>query len=122
MHQDVPHLAAFRLAPGCRFLTLPHPFYGDEHMAKKSTNFNKTNIPKLPDDKPAVYRIQTEGGKDNYIGIAKRGRVTERIAEHLGEVPGAKVKIEQHSSVQDAKASEARLIKRQQPKYNKDGK
>jgi len=91
-------------------------------MAKKSTNYNKTNIPKLPDDKPAVYRIQTESGKDNYIGIAKRGRVTERIAEHLGEVPGAKVKIEQHSSVQDAKVAEARLIKRQQPKYNKDGK
>lgn len=91
-------------------------------MAKRTTNYNKTGIPKLSAGKPAVYRIQTESGKDNYIGIAKRGRITERIAEHLGEVPGAKVKIEQHSSVQDAKASEARLIKRQQPKYNKDGK
>lgn len=91
-------------------------------MAKKSTKYNKTNIQKLSDDKPVVYRIQTEGGKDNYVGIAKRGRVTERITEHLGEVPGAIVKIEQHSSIQDAGASEARIIKEQQPKYNKDGK
>ncbi len=91
-------------------------------MAKKTTKYDKTSIQKLPDDKPAVYRIQTEGGKDNYVGIAERGRVTERITEHLGDVPGAKVKIEQHSSIQDARASEGRIIKQQQPKYNKDGK
>ncbi|MBL4809392.1 MAG: hypothetical protein JKY43_04965 [Phycisphaerales bacterium] len=91
-------------------------------MAKKTTNYNKANIPSLPNDKPVVYRIQTENGKDNYIGIAQRGRVNDRIAEHLGEIPGSKVKIEQHSSIQDARASEARLIENQQPKYNKDGK
>jgi excinuclease UvrABC nuclease subunit len=91
-------------------------------MPRKTTKYDKTSIQKLPDDKPAVYRIQTEGGKDNYVGIAKRGRVTERIAEHLGDVPGATVKIEQHSSIQDAQASEAQIIKQQQPKYNKDGK
>ena len=91
-------------------------------MAKKTAKYDKTNIPKLPNDKPAVYRIQTEGGKDNYVGTTKRGRVTERIAEHIGEVPGAKVKIEQHSSIQDAHKSEARIIKQQQPKYNEDGK
>ena len=91
-------------------------------MAKKTTKYDKSNVQKLPDDKPAVYRIQTEGGKDNYVGVAKRGRVPERIAEHLGVVPGAKVKIEQHPSIQDAKASEARIIKRQQPKYNEEGK
>lgn len=91
-------------------------------MAKKTAKFNKTDIPKLADEKPVVYRIQTDGGKDNYVGIAKRGRVGERIAEHLGEVPGAKVKIEQHTSIVDARASEKRIIKRQQPKYNDQGK
>ena len=90
-------------------------------MAKKKADYNKTAVEKLADDKPVVYRIQTEGGKDNYVGVAKRGRVGERIAEHLGEIPGAKVKIEQHASIQDAKASEARIIKRQQPKYNDQG-
>ncbi len=87
-------------------------------MAQKRADYNKTDVEKLADDKPVVYRIQTEGGKDNYVGVAKRGRVSDRIAEHLGEIPGAKVKIEQHANIQDAKASEARIVKRQQPKYN----
>ncbi len=91
-------------------------------MANKKADYNKTAVEKLADDKPVVYRIQTEGGKDNYVGVAKRGRVGLRIAEHLGEIPGTKVKIEQHASIQDAKASEARIIKRQRPKYNVRGK
>jgi len=91
-------------------------------MAKKTTNYNKTGIQKLSDDKPVVYQIQTESGKLNYVGVAKRGRVTDRIAEHIGQVPGAKVKIQQHASIQDAKASEARIIKQQQPRYNNQGK
>lgn len=90
-------------------------------MAKKTADYNKIAVEKLADDKPVVYRIQTKRGSDNYVGVAKRGRVGERIAEHLGEIPGAKVKIEQHASIQDAKASEARIIKRQQPKYNDQG-
>ncbi len=91
-------------------------------MAKKTADYNKTGVDKLAGDKPVVYRIQTGGGKDNYVGVAKRGRVSERIAEHLGEIPGTKVKIEQHSTIRDAKDSEARIIKRQQPKYNDQGK
>lgn len=91
-------------------------------MAKKTANFNKNDIQNLPNDKPVVYRIQTEGGKDNYVGSAQRGRASERIGEHLGEVPGAKVKIEQYPSIGTAQASETRIIKRQQPKYNKKGK
>ncbi len=89
---------------------------------KKTADYSKTGIEKLADDKPIVYRIQTESGKVNYVGVAKRGRVSDRIAEHLGEIPGAKVKIEQHATIQDAKASEARIIKLQQPKYNDKGK
>lgn len=91
-------------------------------MARKTASYNKTDIQKLSDGKPAVYRIQTGSGKDNYVGVAKRGRVAGRIAEHLGEIPGAKVKIVQHSSIQDAKDSEARIIKQQKPKYNDKGK
>lgn len=91
-------------------------------MAKKTADYNKTGIEKLADDKPIVYRIQSKSGKDNYVGVAKRGRVSDRIAEHLGEIPGDKVKIEQHANIQDAKASEARIIKRQQPKYNDKSK
>jgi hypothetical protein len=95
-------------------------------MAQKTVDFNKTGISKLPDDKPVLYRIQTEGGKTNYAGIAQRGRVQERIAEHLpaskDPVPGEKVQIEQMKSIDDARGKETRVIARSKPKYNDQGK
>ena len=64
-------------------------------MARKTAKFNHGGAAKLPNDKPVVYRIQTESGKTNYVGTAKRGRVQERIQEHLdaGNIPGAKVQV-----------------------------
>lgn len=91
-------------------------------MASKKVNYNKTGIEKLADDKPAVYKIETDTGKNNYTGSAQRGRVRERIQEHLGEIPGAKVRIEQTGSINEAREKEARIIKQSQPKYNKQGK
>lgn len=91
-------------------------------MGTKKTNYNKTCIENLPDDKPVLYRIETDAGKLNYVGIAQRGRVQERLREHLAEIPGATVKIEQFKSIQDAREKEARVIKRNHPKYNEQGK
>jgi excinuclease UvrABC nuclease subunit len=95
-------------------------------MATKSANFNKSSIEKLPNDKPAIYRIQTDSGKTNYVGVAKRGRVLDRIEEHLPNgkdpVPGAKVKIEQMPSIDAAREKEANIISRAEPKYNEKGK
>ncbi len=68
-------------------------------MGTKTTKYTKPSIKDLPNDKPVLYRIETEGGRLNYAGIAKRGRVRARIDEHLGEIPGATVKIEQFASV-----------------------
>ena len=91
-------------------------------MATKKVKYNKSGIDQLPNNKPVLYRIDSAGGNQNYVGIAKRGRVKERIAEHLGEIPGAKVRIEQFNSVDEARQKEARVIKRSKPKYNKQGK
>lgn len=91
-------------------------------MAKKTVNFNQKGINKLSNDKPVLYKIETERGKPNYIGVAKKGRVQDRVSEHLGEIPGTKVNIEQFSSIKDAQKKEANVIKRSQPKYNKKGK
>ena len=90
-------------------------------MANKTVSFNKTGAEKLPNDKPVVYKIETESGKTNYVGTAQRGRVTDRIQEHLdnGKIPGAKVKVEQFSSIRDAEKKEQNIISRTQPKYNK---
>ncbi len=95
-------------------------------MTRKTVDFNKTGIGKLPDDKPAVYKILTEGGGNNYTGIAKRGRVQERLTEHLpggkDYVPGSKVQIEQMDSIQEARTKETRIIVRSKPKHNEQGK
>lgn len=94
----------------------------EDIMATMKVNFTKSGIANLPNDKPALYRIETEGGRENYVGIAHRARVRERIAEHLGEIPGANVRIEQFGSVDDARAKERNVIKRAKPKYNEQGK
>lgn len=90
-------------------------------MARK-TKYNKTSIDKLPNDKPALYRIKTPGGSENYVGVAQKGRLTDRLHEHLGDIPGATVEFEQFSSIADARKKESNVIKRNQPKYNKKGK
>lgn len=91
-------------------------------MGSKKVNYNKTNIGKLPNDKPAVYKIKTTAGNINYIGVAKRGRVNERIAEHLGKIPGSTVEIKTFETVDEARKNETAVIKRIKPKYNKKGK
>jgi hypothetical protein len=88
-------------------------------MGEKTVKFNEEGISKLPNDKPVVYKILTPNESNNYTGIAQRGRVRERITEHLDEIPGARVHIEQMKSIQDAREKEARIIARSKPKYNK---
>jgi hypothetical protein len=89
---------------------------------KKTVKFNQSGIEKLPNNRPVIYRIGTDGGKDNYIGVAKRGRVQERIQEHLpgskDYIPGSKVQIEQMQSFRQAEQKERKIIKKEQPKYN----
>jgi hypothetical protein len=91
-------------------------------MGTKKVKFTKSGIEKLPNDKPVLYRIETESGILNYAGTAQRGRVQERLAEELNEIPGTSVRIEQFSGIKEALEKEARVIKRNQPKYNKQGK
>ena len=95
-------------------------------MAKKTVKNNKTSIGKLPNDKPVMYKIKTPSGKVNYVGVAKKGRVQQRLEEHLpggkDYIPGAKVQIEQVSSIAQARMIEAAAIKRIQPKHNEEGK
>ena len=95
-------------------------------MAKKTVRNNITSISKLPNDKPVMYKIKTQSGNVNYVGVAKKGRVQERIEEHLqgqgNYVPGAKVQIEQCGNIAEARKMEAAAIKRIQPKHNEQGK
>jgi len=95
-------------------------------VARKTVKFNETGIGNLPDDMPVVYKILSGGGRNNYTGVAKRGRVQERLQEHLPDgrdpVPGSKVQIEQMPSIGEAEAKEARIISRSKPPHNEQGK
>lgn len=91
-------------------------------MSKKTVKYKPDAIDKLPNNKPVVYKIETQGGNNNYTGSAKRGRVNDRIKEHLSDIPGAKVQIEQMSSISAALKKESNIIARTKPKYNKKGK
>lgn len=91
-------------------------------MSTKKVSYNEKGIKDLPNDKPVLYKIETNAGSLNYVGIAQRGRVQERIKEHIGEIPGSKVKIEQFSRIDDAREKEANVIKRSNPQYNIQGK
>jgi len=87
-------------------------------MGAKKVKYDKQGIGQLPNDKPVLYRIETKSGGLNYAGIARRGRVQERLSEHLSVIPGASVRIEQFSSIKDAEKKESNVIKRNKPKYN----
>ena len=92
-------------------------------MPTKTVPFNEGGAGKLPDNKPVVYRIKTEANRTNYVGVAQRGRVQERIQEHVHDarIPGAKVQIEQKPSIREARATEKRVIARSKPQYNRQG-
>lgn len=94
---------------------------------KKSGSFDKDGIEGLAKDKPVVYDIQNKAGKTLYTGSAKKGRVEQRLKEHLPDGPdpirgGTKVKISQKPSIANAQKSEARSIKNKKPPQNKKGK
>ena len=94
---------------------------------KKSSKFTPEGIESLSKDKPVVYRIEDAKGTNVYTGSAKKGRVEERLKEHLpgGKDPipgGKKVVITQKPSIDEAQRSEQRIIKSAKPRHNKRGK
>jgi hypothetical protein len=95
-------------------------------MATKTVKFTQEGIENLPNNKPVVYKIGNPTNPE-YIGVAKRGRVRDRIKEHLQTGPdpipgGLKVQIEQMSSIGDAEKKEKGLIAKHMPPHNKQGK
>ena len=97
-------------------------------MAKrKSARFNSDGVDDLAQDKPVVYKLVNSKGENVYTGSSKKGQVGDRIKDHLpggsDPIPGVKkVRIEQHSSIAEARESEERIISRSKPKHNKRGK
>lgn len=89
-------------------------------MSKKNrSKYNSKEIRHLKNDKPVVYEIQTKSGNRNYVGSAKKGRVVDKIKEHLSAIPGDTVKIKQYSSIADARKAATSIVAKDMPRYNK---
>jgi len=87
-------------------------------MATKTVKYNKTSIPDLPEDLAVLYRITTKTGGLNYVGVAARRKVQDTILGNIGEIPGAKVKVEQCATVADARKKQKNILKRSPSRYN----
>ena len=64
--------------------------------------------------------LLSQGERYSYMDMWPRC-VKARLEEHLGEIPGVKVKIKQFSSISEAQKAEQRAIKSKQPPRNKQG-
>ena len=92
-------------------------------MGRKTVKFNKSGIVNLTNDKPVVYRIMSKRGKTVYAGVASRGRMRDRLEDHLrrgrNRIPGITVEIEQLDNIAQARKRELDIIAKTNPKYNK---
>ena len=81
-------------------------------MTTKTVPFNADGATKLPNNKPVVYRIKTEGNTTNYVGVAQRGRVQERIQEHIhdAQIPGPCHRPHQCGTVSGGKVNRFRSL------------
>ncbi len=96
-------------------------------MDRKTVRMKTYRIESLPDNRPVVYKIRDSEGDNIYTGSAGKGNVQSRIKDHLpgrrDAIPGAaKVQIEQHSTIREARRKEANIIVHSKPKYNQQGK
>lgn len=75
-------------------------------MARKTVDFNQAGPGKHPNDKPVLYKIQTDTAKTHFAGIAKRGRVQEAAGRAAtkpkGYIPSVKVQVEPIASPAEA--------------------
>lgn len=71
-----------------------------------------------------VYKIEDGEGKNIYTGSAKKGRVPERLMEHLPGGPdpirgASRFQVKQLGSIEEAREEEKRIVQKEKPKYNK---
>ena len=88
-----------------------------------SQSITKKYIEKVPKNKPGIYRIKNSQNETLYIGMAKGGRLNERIEEHKGKFKGAtRFQYKLAPSKEAAERMERKEIKNWKPVFNKDHK
>ena len=90
----------------------------------RTQKFTKDNILEVPKDKAIIYKIKNTTGENLYTGIAGRGRVQDRLMEHKTLkrelIPGGtRFQIAQVKTKDRAEQIEKQIIKKEDPKFNK---
>lgn len=93
----------------------------------RTQKFTKENIAKVPKNKAIIYKIKNASGENLYTGIAGRGRVHQRLLEHKElkkeRIPGGtRFQFTQVKNKDRAEIVEKQIIKKEQPKFNKQNK
>jgi len=93
----------------------------------RAQKFTKTNIEKVPGNKAIVYKLKSITGENLYTGIAGRARAEERLLEHKElkreRIPGAtRFQFSQVKDKYRAEQVEKQIIRKEQPKFNKQNK
>ena len=95
---------------------------------KKIVPLTKAGVKKILNTKAGVYEIKNKEGKSEYVGMAKAGRLQDRVKEHLPSSPkdpikaGKTVKTKQEPNKAAALKTEKKMIKTKQPRQNIKGK
>lgn len=90
----------------------------------RTQKFTKENIKEVPKDKAIIYKIKNPKGENLYTGIAGRGRVQDRLMEHKTLkrelIPGGtRFQFVQVKNKDRAEQIEKQIIKKEDPKFNK---
>ena len=93
----------------------------------RTQKFIKENIESVPRNKAIVYKIKNTAGNNLYTGVAGKGRVQDRLMEHATLkrelIPGGtRFQFAQVKNKDRAEQIEQRIIKKEQPKFNKQNK
>ncbi len=98
-------------------------FWNLGSVARQEVGYTASAVSQLPDNKPALYAIQTANGRIDYIGLATQGHVRERIRQHMsgksGRISGAKVTLLQFDTIEEARNAEAITIQEFSPRHNR---
>ncbi len=98
-----------------------------KHKFSRPSTLSKGHVENVPNEKPAVYKIKNSKGDNIYTGVAQRGRIQDRLGEHMPRgsdpIPGAKsFSYKPKRSIHSARAEEEQIIRKEKPKYNELGK
>ena len=93
----------------------------------RAKKFTKKNIKNIPKGKTIIYKLKNKNGKNLYTGIAGRGRGEDRLLEHKelkkDKIPGVVLfQIVQVKNKDIVAKLEKQIIKKEQPKFNKENK